>query len=148
MPQWVDMAWRDYDRRMPREAALKLIEIRAEPRGAGASAAAAQRAMEAEADRIGAAVLPGSVKVMLDERGRAWTTRELAQRLADWQMGGRNAVFVIGGPDGLAAGLKSTADFLWSLSPLTLPHGLVRVILAEQLYRATTILKNHPYHRD
>jgi 23S rRNA (pseudouridine1915-N3)-methyltransferase len=85
---------------------------------------------------------------VLDESGRACTTKGLAEQLQSWQMQGRDVTFVIGGPDGLAEDIRREADWLWSLSPLTLPHGLVRVVLAEQLYRASSILKNHPYHRE
>jgi 23S rRNA (pseudouridine1915-N3)-methyltransferase len=89
-----------------------------------------------------------ALRVVLDESGKTLTTRQLAQRLTQWRDGGRDVAFVIGGADGTAHGLRSDADWLWSLSPLTLPHGLVRVVLAEQLYRASSILNHHPYHRD
>ena len=146
MPAWVDAGFAEYARRMPREAALKLIEIKAEPRGEG-DARAIARLTEAEAKRIAAALPKGAFKVVLDERGSNLTTRELVDRLAAWKMEGRDIAFVIGGADGLSAAFKRDADFVWSLSPLTLPHSLTRVVLAEQLYRAHSILKNHPYHR-
>jgi 23S rRNA (pseudouridine1915-N3)-methyltransferase len=85
---------------------------------------------------------------VLDERGRTCTTRELADRMAAWQMDGRDVAFIIGGADGLSPAIKRDAEVMWSLTPLTLPHGLVRIVVAEQLYRAHTILKNHPYHRE
>ena len=147
MPAWVDAGFEDYARRMPREAPLKLTEIRAEPR-ADNDAANAERVMDAEAKRIAAAIPKGALRVVLDERGRTCSTRELATRFSGWQMEGRDVAFIVGGADGLADAIKRDADVMWSLTPLTLPHGLVRVIVAEQLYRAHTILKNHPYHRE
>jgi 23S rRNA (pseudouridine1915-N3)-methyltransferase len=148
MPAWVDAGFEEYARRMPREAQITLVEIRPEPRGSAADARAVERHTRAEAHRIRAALPRNCYKVALDERGSAATTRELGDRLAGWQMGGCDVAFIIGGPDGLYGEIKREADWLWSLSPLTLPHGLVRVVLAEQLYRALSILRNHPYHRD
>lgn len=149
MPAWVDSAFEEYARRMPREAPLALIEVKAEPRGDVAlRPAAVARLAEAEAKRITAAFPKDCIKVALDERGREWTTRELAECLSGWQMEGRDVAFVIGGADGLSPTLKRDADVLWALSRLTLPHGLARVIVAEQLYRAASILRNHPYHRE
>ena len=145
MPEWVDTAFEEYAKRMPREAPVRLIEIKPEPRSESASV---ERLIEAEGRRIRMALAPESFKVVLDERGRTCTTRELAQRVEAWQMHGRDVAFVIGGPDGLTPGLRREADWLWSLTPLTLPHGLARVVLVEQLYRACAILKNHPYHRE
>lgn len=130
---------------MPKEAPVTLVRVKPEPRGEGTPVA---RLMEAEARRIRSAVPAGCLKVVLDERGRSATTRELSQRMESWQMDGRDVAFVIGGADGLAQALQREADWLWSLSPLTLPHGLVRVIVAEQLYRSWSITKNHPYHRE
>jgi 23S rRNA (pseudouridine1915-N3)-methyltransferase len=147
MPAWIDAGFEEYARRMPREAQISLIEVKPEPRGEN-DAGGVERLVEAEAKRITQAIPKGALKVVLDERGRMCTTRELAQRMASWQMEGRDVAFVIGGADGLAPQVKSAAELLWSLSPLTLPHALVRVVLAEQLYRAHTILKNHPYHRE
>jgi 23S rRNA (pseudouridine1915-N3)-methyltransferase len=145
MPAWVDAGFEEYAKRMPREAAIALVEVKAEPR---AEETSSMRLMEAEAKRIAAAVPKSAIKVVLDERGKAMTTRDLAARFSAWQMEGRDVAFVIGGADGLASSIKRDADVMWSLSALTLPHGLVRVVLAEQLYRAYSLLKNHPYHRD
>ncbi len=145
MPTWIDAGFEEYARRMPRTLPMRLIEVKPEPRG---ESAPVSRLKDAEAKRIEAALPPGCFKVVLDERGRTCTTRELAQRISSWKMEGRDVAFVIGGADGLAAPLKSDADWLWSLSSLTLPHGLVRVVVAEQLYRAIAILGNHPYHRE
>ena len=145
MPAWVDAGFAEYARRMPRDASLALREIRAEPRAEGAPV---ERAVQAEGKRIGAALPEGAFTVILDERGKGCTTRELAKRLERWRMEGLTVAFVIGGADGLPQDVRREADWVWSLSPLTLPHGLARVIVAEQLYRATTILGNHPYHRE
>lgn len=145
MPAWVAAGFDEYSRRMPREAPIALLQVKAEPRG---ESTPVDRLVDAECRRIGSALPPGCFKVVLDERGRGCTTRELSQRLESWQMDGRDIAFVIGGADGLAPALIREADWLWSLSPLTLPHGLVRVIVAEQLYRAWSITKNHPYHRE
>lgn len=148
MPAWVDAGFDDYARRMPRESALRLDEVKPEARGErGDDPAQVQRVLEAEARRITAAISRNAYKVVLDERGHLLSTADVAQRLRDWQMGGRDIAFVIGGADGIAESLKTGADLVWSLSRLTLPHALVRVIVAEQLYRAMMILKNHPYHR-
>ena len=144
MPAWIDAGFAEYAKRMPKEAALSLTEVKPEPRTAGASMA---RLTENEAKRIRAALPQRAYKVVLDERGRGCTTVELAKRLEDWRMEGRDVAFVIGGADGLHADVRKDAAWLWSLSPLTLPHGLVRVIVAEQLYRAWSLTQNHPYHR-
>jgi 23S rRNA (pseudouridine1915-N3)-methyltransferase len=145
MPAWVDAGFSEYARRMPREMRLELIAIRPEPREVST---VVERLREAEGRRIRLAIPAGAWKVVLDESGRACTTKSLAAQLQSWQMQGRDVAFVIGGPDGLSEDIRREADWLWSLSPLTLPHGLVRVVLAEQLYRASSILKNHPYHRE
>ena len=149
MPDWVEAGFREYARRMPRELPLSLIELKPEPRTASTHAGRAlDRLVGTEGRRISAAIPERSLRIALDERGRAWSTRELAKRLAEWQMEGRDGAFLIGGADGLPEEVKREADAVWSLSALTLPHALVRIILAEQLYRASSILRNHPYHRD
>jgi 23S rRNA (pseudouridine1915-N3)-methyltransferase len=148
MPAWVDAGFSEYARRMPREAPLKLIEVKPEPRGEGSQhVSSIERLVEAEGKRLSAALPAGCFTVVLDERGRSCTTRELAERMAAWQMEGRDVAFVIGGADGLPDAIKNSADWLWSLSPLTLPHALARIVVAEQLYRAFSILRHHPYHR-
>jgi len=145
MPAWVDAGFGEYARRMPRDAPLALSAIKPEARGAGIAGA---RLLAAEGKRILASVPRGSLKVVLDERGTLLATRELAHRFEQWRATGRDLAFIVGGADGLAEDLKRGADFKWSLTPLTLPHGLARIVLAEQLYRAVSILHNHPYHRD
>ncbi len=145
MPSWAEEAFAEFARRMPRELPLELKEIKAEPRSGGKPAEAL---MAAEAGRIRAA-LPGRCRlVILDERGADLSTRELAGRLRQWMETGDDVAFVIGGPDGLAPDLKAAAAETLRLSSLTLPHALARVVLAEALYRATSLLKNHPYHRE
>ncbi len=145
MPQWVQAGFDEYARRMPRELPLELVEIKAEPRTSGKSVAAM---MAAEAERIGAALPARCRRVVLDERGRDLTTVELAARLEAWQAEGDDVAFVVGGPDGLAPPLKDAAHERLRLSSLTLPHALVRPLLAEALYRAWSLLKGHPYHRE
>jgi len=145
MPAWVDTATSDYSSRLPPELGLEWREIRAEPRSASGSPAVW---MQKEADRIRAAVIPGAWRVVLDERGRDLTTRQFALRLGAWRERGTPVTMVIGGPDGVDPSLRDEADELLRLSSLTLPHPLVRVMLAEQLFRAWSILTGHPYHRD
>jgi 23S rRNA (pseudouridine1915-N3)-methyltransferase len=148
MPAWISAGFDEYARRMPRETRLALIEIKPDARGGDTGAAAVQRKLEAEHRRISAALPAGCFRVVLDEQGKSFSTRQLAGRMARWREAGRDVAFIIGGADGTAALLKEQVDLLWSLSPLTLPHGFVRVVLAEQLYRAASILSGHPYHRE
>jgi 23S rRNA (pseudouridine1915-N3)-methyltransferase len=143
-PAWVDAGWEEYARRMPRELPLNLIEIKPEPRREGKPPAAM---MAAEAERLNTALPDGCRRIALDEHGEAPTTEQLARRLAKWMSVGDDVAFLIGGPDGLDPALKNSAHETMRLSSLTLPHALVRVILAEALYRASSVLKNHPYHR-
>jgi 23S rRNA (pseudouridine1915-N3)-methyltransferase len=130
---------------MPRELPLKLVEVKVEPRTTGKPVAAL---MAAEATRLRAALPDNCRRVVLDERGADWTTRQLATRLEKWSEAGDDVAFLVGGPDGLDPQLKQEADDTMRLSALTLPHGLVRVVLAEALYRAHSLLKGHPYHRE
>jgi 23S rRNA (pseudouridine1915-N3)-methyltransferase len=144
MPGWIDTGFREYVKRLPSECALELVEIEPGHRGKGASTQAARRA---EGERM-LSCLPKGVKVIaLDVRGRSWGTEQLAQQLAGWMADGRDLALLVGGPEGLSEPCVERAEQLWSLSPLTFPHPLVRVILAEQLYRAWSILAGHPYHR-
>lgn len=151
MPQWIAAGFEDYARRMPRAMPLALTELKPEPRSDKSGAGDITRILEQEAQRIEVAlqsVHKGGLTVVLDETGKTATTRQLADKITRWRDDGRDVTFVIGSADGTAARLKKNAGWLWSLSPLTLPHGLVRVMLAEQLYRAVSIIGNHPYHRD
>jgi 23S rRNA (pseudouridine1915-N3)-methyltransferase len=145
MPEWVDKATGEYVKRMGRDLPLELVAIRPQSRTGGVTAA---RAMAQEAERIRAAMPKQAHLVALDEHGENVTTRELAQRVERWMQDGRDVVFIVGGADGIDPQLKSAAHETLRLSSLTLPHALARVLLAEQLYRAMSLLKNHPYHRE
>ena len=145
MPEWVSAGYDDYARRMPREATLELLEVKAEPRTTGKTVPAM---MAAEAARIEAALPERCHRVILDERGAELTTRKLADRFERWLADGQDVAFIIGGPDGLDPALKATAHDTVRLSGLTLPHALVRPLLAEALYRAWSLTRNHPYHRE
>ncbi|MGD9020210.1 MAG: 23S rRNA (pseudouridine(1915)-N(3))-methyltransferase RlmH [Lysobacterales bacterium] len=144
MPSWVVDAWAEYSRRMPPGLALHLREIPLAKRGKNADIA---RALKAESAALLAAMPARSRAIALDVRGKGWSTGQLAEKLENWMNDGRDVGFMIGGPDGIDPGALARADERWSLGPLTLPHPLVRVVLAEQLYRAWTITQNHPYHR-
>jgi len=144
-PAWAETAYDEFARRFPPELRLELKAVKAEPRTTGKTAA---QMMAAEAQRLEAAIPQGARRVILDERGTRWSTKELTARLAFWQGDGRDVVFLIGGPDGLDPALKATADETARLSDLTLPHAFVRVLLAEALYRAWSVQVGHPYHRE
>ena len=145
MPSWITEGFNEYAKRMPREAKIELVEIKPEPRSSGKTAT---QIMEAEAQRIRAALPSSALCFALDERGATPTTKQLAQQMQDWMQQGRDVAFVIGGADGLHESVKHQARHLMALSALTLPHGMVRVLLAEQLYRAHSLMHNHPYHRE
>lgn len=145
MPAWVDEAFNDYTKRMPPHLRVELKEVKAEKRDGGKTAA---QIMEAERVRIEAAVPDGAMLIALDERGVQASSMQLADWLRDWQGEGRDAALVIGGADGLHESLRQRAHQLLALSRMTLPHGMARVLLAEQLYRAYSITQNHPYHRE
>ena len=144
MPNWVETAYQEYAKRLPQECALRLVEIEPGHRTKGASVELARRE---EGARLLAALPKGAQVIALDERGRTWSTAELSRELAGWLAAGRDLALLVGGPEGLDPACRERADRLWSLSPLTFPHPLVRVILAEQLYRAWSLLSGHPYHR-
>jgi 23S rRNA (pseudouridine1915-N3)-methyltransferase len=144
-PDWVRSGFEEYARRLRGPVTLSLSEI-ALPRRTHGSAL--PRLVVQEGERMLAAVPSGAHIVALDEGGRSWRTAELAQRLSAWIAGGRPVALLIGGPDGLAPACLERAAERWSLSPLTLPHGLVRVVVAEALYRAYSLLQGHPYHRE
>ena len=145
MPRWVDEAFAEYAKRMPRTAKLELAAVRPEPRVEGRTV---EQMLGLEAVRIAQAVPDRARTVALDERGREFTSAALARWLARRLQEGTDIAFLIGGPDGLAPRLKDKAETLMRLSAMTLPHGLARVLLAEQIYRAMSILRNHPYHRE
>jgi 23S rRNA (pseudouridine1915-N3)-methyltransferase len=144
-PGWAEAAWADFAKRFPPEMRLELKALKAEPRHGGRSAA---QCMAAEAERIEAALPKGARRVVLDEQGSRLTSAGLAARLQHWRGDGRDVAFIIGGPDGLAAALKASADETLRLSDLTLPHAFARVLLAEALYRAASLAAGHPYHRE
>ncbi|WP_074903963.1 23S rRNA (pseudouridine(1915)-N(3))-methyltransferase RlmH [Nitrosomonas communis] len=143
MPAWVASGFMEYTQRMPREIPIHLIEIKPDKRGSKQN----EQLLFAESERIQAAMPSACYIVVMDERGKQFTTIQLAETLIDWMRNGKDVVFIIGGADGLHRNIKSMANEMLALSRLTLPHGLVRVLLAEQLYRALSIIRQHPYHR-
>lgn len=145
MPDWVTAGFKEYAKRMPREAQIYLLEIKPEPRTTGKTTT---QIMQAEAQRIFTALPQNCRRIALDERGIQPTTRQFAAQMQDWMREGRDIAFIIGGADGLHESVKQDAQQLLALSLLTLPHAVVRVILAEQLYRAYSLMHNHPYHRE
>ena len=144
MPDWVQSACSEYTKRMPREMSVEIVEIKPDKRSSGKNSETVQ---EAEAKRILEAA-GRDYLVALDERGQEVTTLQLADKMRLWMESGRDVSLVIGGADGLHENLKRKADWLWSLSRLTMPHGMVRVMLSEQLYRGLSVINNHPYHRE
>lgn len=144
MPEWVSQGYNEYARRMPPELALDLVEIPMAHRGKNPDI---PRLMQREGDAILSVLGQRDRVIALEVGGRNWSTEKLASQLEGWQQDGRDVSFLVGGPDGLADACRARADQMWSLSALTLPHPLVRILLAEQLYRAWSVTRNHPYHR-
>ncbi len=144
MPRWVQDGYAEYAGRMPPECRLQLVEIGARHRGRNADIA---RITRDEGRTMLDAIPRGSRVIALEVKGRAWSTEDLARQLENWMASGQDVSLLVGGPEGLSGECRERADQQWSLSPLTLPHPLVRVVVAEQLYRAWSILRNHPYHR-
>ncbi|HEX4944704.1 MAG TPA: 23S rRNA (pseudouridine(1915)-N(3))-methyltransferase RlmH [Usitatibacteraceae bacterium] len=145
MPAWIRSGFGEYVKRLPPEIKVGLVELKPEERTSGKTL---EKARALEGERIIAAIPDGATVYALDEKGRTVTTQGLSVMLAGWMRDAVHPAFVIGGADGLSDEVRNRADKLVSLSALTLPHGLVRVVLAEQLYRAWSILANHPYHRE
>jgi len=141
MPDWIARGWHEYARRMPPQIGLELVEV-VPPRATGGD----DRNREGEA--LMSKCADHGYRVALDEGGAAWSTRDLARRLDDWMMNGQNVSLIVGGAAGHSRKLLSSCNATWSLSALTFPHMLVRVIVGEQIYRAWTLLSGHPYHRD
>ena len=144
MPEWVTQGYQDYAKRLPRECELVLREIPPGKRGKNADL---ERIKEDEGERMLAMIQRDDHVIALEVEGKAWRTETLAAEMARWLTMGQRIILLVGGPEGLADACKARAHQTWSLSPLTLPHPLVRILLAEQLYRAQTILSHHPYHR-
>ena len=144
MPDWVTEGYQEYAKRLQDDVRLELVEIPAAKRTRNNEAEQWKRQ---EAEAIQAAIHPSDRVVALDVLGKPWSTENLRDRTAQWLQGGQNVALLVGGPDGLAPELLAQASERWSLSPLTLPHPLVRIVVAEQIYRAWTLLKGHPYHR-
>jgi len=145
MPDWVKKGYDEYAKRLPQSFSIKLVEI---PPGHRSKSSDPKRAIEEESVKVLNAIPEGAHVIALDERGKQWTTLKLSDQMRDWMQGGRDIALLVGGPDGLAKECKQQAEQLWSLSNLTLPHPLVRVFLAEQLYRAWSVTQGHPYHRE
>lgn len=143
-PAWIQAGYHEYAKRLPAAYALELIEVPAEKRNEQSDIA---RIKEREGEKLLAVTKPGDRLIALDVKGTAWSTEDLAKQMQAWQLEGRNVNLLVGGPDGLSAACLAKTDSQWSLSPLTFPHFIVKLILAEQLYRAYSILSNHPYHR-
>lgn len=144
MPRWVQEGYEEYAKRLPPECALKLVEIAPGRRGKGADI---QRAIREEGERILAAIPKGARVLALEVNGKNWSTEQLSREVEGWMHEGQDLALLVGGPDGLAQSCLQRAQGRWSLSNLTLPHPLVRVVVAEQLYRAWSLLRGHPYHR-
>jgi 23S rRNA (pseudouridine1915-N3)-methyltransferase len=145
MPGWIQEGWGEYVKRMPPEIRVELTELKPEDRGAGRPI---ERAKQLEGERVIAALPSNATLLALDERGKPVSTQGLSVMLGEWMRDGSHPVFAIGGADGHSDAVRARADKLVCLSSLTLPHGMVRVLLAEQLYRAWSILARHPYHRE
>lgn len=144
MPVWVEQGYNEYAKRLPRDFMVEMVELPLATRGKNCDLA---RAIEKEGEAMLAAIGKRDQVIALDVKGKSWSTQTLSEQLTDWRMSGDNFSLLIGGPDGLASACLDRASKRWSLSDLTLPHPLVRVIVIEQLYRAWTILQHHPYHK-
>jgi 23S rRNA (pseudouridine1915-N3)-methyltransferase len=143
-PSWIQEGYEEYAKRLPTSCSLELVEIPAEKRTAHSDM---KRLLEREGEKMLQAIKPTHHVIALDIKGQQWTTEQLAEQLTEWRQAGHHLDLLIGGPDGLAPSCLQKAKQRWSLSPLTFPHFLVRLILAEQIYRAFSILQQHPYHR-
>lgn len=144
MPSWVNEGVQTYQQRLPKNFALDIIEI---PLGKRAKTIDLQRSIQQESEAMLRAIAPQHSVIALDERGQSWSTTQLAQQLETISHHSAGISLLVGGPDGLSSACKQRAEKTWSLSALTLPHPLVRIMVAEAIYRAWTVLQNHPYHR-
>ena len=144
MPGWVQEGVNDYAKRLPRDMKLEVVELALGSRGKNADI---KKAIQKESEQILAQISDQDWVIALEVKGKAWSTEQLAEQLSDWRLSAKSIVILIGGPDGLSDDCRARANQQWSLSNLTYPHPIVRVVLVEQLYRAWTITQNHPYHR-
>lgn len=144
MPRWVEEGWQEYAKRMPAELAVDLVEIPLNTRGKNADVG---RLIRQEGEAMLAKVQPGERIVTLEVEGKPWSTGQLARELERWRLDSRTVNLMVGGPEGLAPEVCARSEQRWSLSPLTLPHPLVRILVGEQLYRAWTVISGHPYHK-
>lgn len=147
MPAWVQEGYTEYAKRLPREIFLEMVEIPLGQRGQKNATALIDKARRKEGAAMLSALGPRDHVVALDVKGKPWSTEQLSRQLRAWQLLGESVCLLVGGPDGLSGDCLNAARQRWSLSPLTLPHPLVRVVLAEQIYRAWTLLVGHPYHK-
>jgi len=147
MPNWVETGYQEYAQRLPSECRLELVELPLATRPKNPGAKDIDRIKQQEGEKLLARIPKGNAVIALDERGKAWTTLQLAEQLKHWLQDGRDISLLVGGPDGLSRECTQRAAQTWSLSALTLPHPLVRVVVAEQIYRAWSVINNHPYHR-
>ncbi|MGB0937427.1 MAG: 23S rRNA (pseudouridine(1915)-N(3))-methyltransferase RlmH [Colwellia sp.] len=145
MPAWVTQAFSEYSRRFPRDLTFNLVEISAGKRGKNADIS---RILDKEGEQLLNAIPKGSRIVTLEVEGKPWTTPQLANELERWQLDGRDVALLVGGPEGLSPACIKASEQKWSLSALTLPHPMVRILIAESLYRAWSVNTNHPYHRE
>jgi len=145
MPKWVQEGYAEYAKRLPKSCAIKLVELPMAQRGKTGSV---DKYKAEEAKKILAAVPKGAMLIVLDEHGQQVTTKGLAENLEDWLASGQDVALVVGGPDGLEQSLIQQARWKWGLSKLTMPHTMVRILVAEQIYRAYSVINNHPYHRE
>lgn len=144
MPRWVEDGWQEYVKRLPADVQLELVEIPLVTRRKNADV---QRLIQQEGEAMLAKVQPGERIVTLEVTGKPWSSEQLATQLESWKLDARTVNLMVGGPEGLAPAVQARSEQQWSLSPLTLPHPLVRIVLGEQIYRACTILSGHPYHK-
>ena len=145
MPKWVQEGYTEYAKRLPKACSLKLVELPMAQRGKTGSV---DKYKTEEAKRILDAVPKGARLIVLDEHGQQVTTYQLAEKMEDWLSGGQDIALIVGGPDGLEKSLINQAQWKWGLSKLTIPHPMVRILVAEQIYRAWSVINNHPYHRE